>query len=399
MTATRTEHAVPDSKTISRRGRRLAIVLVFWQIAVTVAGSVAAFYPAMSPTCFRVLIVVEVALTVGMIAVGFEGGALRPASSLLACYGLSMFIIVLGIRLLLSRASLEVYVDNTLRLGLPLCVTLAMTKAPELVGDSIRWIKRYALATDLCACVALIAIGMARHQGWGGAWITDPFVPVVVFPLIFREKGVSVPRILLYGLVVGLSGKRWLLLVWIVAIAVGAFMQHRRRMASIVFTAISVVAVGYLLTTVGYLSRIEDRGTNALNFYRSGAVRTATSVTAADASIGQRMEEIGAELTALRDTPGFVIFGRDLDEIELKSGTITHAIHCTPVFLLARGGLIWLVAMFCVGGRNRTKNPRSFSLAIAITLLSSFSSNMALDPGVLLSMSALAQRRSTSTAS
>lgn len=384
-----------ENEYVSQSGRRLALLLVCWQIIVTVVGSVCVLHPPGSSAALRALVVVEVALAIGMVALGFERGFLRPKSALLAIFGLSIVIMSLGARVLVGQASLGVYIDNALRLGLPLCIALAMTKAPEIIGHSIHWIRHYSFVTDVCACATVLVLGAARYQGWSGAWITDPLIPVVAFPALFRQTGLSAPRLFLYGLVVILSGKRWDIALWMAALVVGVLLQNRRKIKYIVLTGMTLVVAGYLLSTLGYLSTLEDRGMNTFKFYRSGELLNSTSVTAADPSIGQRMEEIDKELASLHDNPINFFFGRNLADIRLENGKVTHAIHCTPVFLLVRGGLFWLLALFWVRGRRSGKMPRSFGLAIAVTLLDSFAANMTLDPGFLVSLAALVQRRST----
>ncbi len=399
MTAVKAEKGVEDGVVVVPvPGRNLAVLLCLLQFSGTILGSVQALRPTLSSTLLRLLIIVQLSLTLALLAVGFDDRRKRPSPPFLISNTLVLFAIILLARFLLSDGALQVYVDNALRLGLPLCVALRFTRSPDIINHSVWWLRRYAPVADICACITLASMAISRSHGWYGTWITDPITPLVAFPLIFREKGVSIPRVLLYGLVITVSGKRWLLLAWITAVLLGALIQPGKRARSILLIGISAAAVVYVLMISGQFHRVEVRTTSALNLYKSGLLQTATSTTAMDPSIGQRMEELKAEVSALLSSPVSIILGRDLVDIRLNNGVITHAIHCTPVFFLARGGLVWLVAVISVAGSRPSTLSWPTRLGVAVTLLASISGNTSLDLGFLLSVSVLAHGRSKSTA-
>lgn len=394
MSTTTTERPVELSDdTPPAAPRHLAMILCVAQVVATAVCSVASVAPAVLPIMGRAHIVLQLAMSVALLVVGLKH-AQRQRLPILIGGGAVLFAMALPGRFLLGEGSVEVFLDNTARLGLPLCVALVFAKFPDLIPQSVLWLRRYARTADACAVIALLLMVYSRSQGENGMWPGYPVHPLMAFPLIFQDRRVSFLRLILYSFAIVLSGRRWALVVWALAIFVGVLLMRGRRLESAFAVVVGVMAVWYVLVLNGLSSSVVARTTSALNVYRSGTLATATSATPGDAAIGQRLEEIRADVGAMFSSPSSVLLGRELNDIELADGKPTHAIHCTPAFLVARGGLLWVLAFVTLPRSRRTaKLPAPMVIGMGTILVGSFAGNATLDPGFLLALAALNHRR------
>lgn len=373
-------------------GKRLASVLLLAQVLMTafflannVAPSSLAFGIA------RMQIVTQMLIGVAFVVVGLDRRGGRPP--LLVNGGLLLVMVALVGRFLISDGSMEIYIDNSIRVMLPLCGALVFTRSLDLVKDAVSWIKRYAYIIDICAAVALIFMISARVLGERGYWAGYPVQPLVAFPLIFNGNKVCFRRLALYTLAMAMSGRRMGFISWLLGIFLGAFFRNRGRVRSIVLVSLGIGAIWYVLVISGAASSVVTRMRSPFDNFNAETLAVASSTDKKDPAIGHRMEEIRAELDALLASPASVVIGRDLVDVTLESGHATHGIHCTPVFLLARGGLLWLLALMTLPRYRRVRLEPALYVGAGVMLFGSVAGNSTLDLGFLIALALLAQLR------
>ena len=390
----RTANAASPERTLA--GRVVGIMFT-WQFAVSAIGAAGAILPSYSSIWLRVFLVTSAVLCTLLAGLLLSHGQSRPVSPLGAAYGLTAILGSLTFHIAFSEPfDLLVLADNTLRLLLPLLIVLGATSAPRLWDEMLGMLERHAFVVDFAALWTIGMIVVGRSRGWSTSWLTgDPLVALLAFPLILRSGRLDVPRLALYLFVIALSGKRWTLLCWLGVVLVSFVFLHRYRLRRIVQASVGGALVLFVLSYTGALTAVTHRTETAFALLESQEVLTASSISAVDASSGQRVEEVRLELSAWIGSAENVLLGRDLVEIDLRSGGSTHAIHATPVFLLVRGGFCWLVALLLMRGGHRPKR-RTFTLAAWLTLLESAASNNALDPTFGLALAiATARKRDT----
>lgn len=383
----------PPTESLERAGgRRLAHVLLLSQALLTgfcLAGDLAP--SPLYPSIARVQIVTQMFLGVVLIVVVLDRGRDRPR--LIVNGGLLLASVALVGRFIISDGSIEIYIDNSIRLMLPICAALVFAGSLDLVKDAIWWIRRHSRMVDICAIVALTFMFSARVLGEHSYWPGYPVQPFLAYPLVFNEKKICFRRLALYTLAMAMSGRRTGLIVWLLGLVVGALAQDRGKLRSLMVVTLGVGAIWYGLVLGGLASSVETRTRSAFDQYSIDRLSTATSTSEEDRSIGQRMEEIRAEIDGLLASPASVAIGRDLVEVVLDSGRETHAIHCTPVFFLARGGLLWLLALVTLPRYRRVRLESSVYVGAGVTLAGSIAGNSTLDLGFLIALAMLVQLR------
>jgi len=377
-----------------RDGRFVAAVLVAEQAAIVAVGALGAFDLARADVWLRMLLLVQLGLSVALVVRLWPCTRLSPRFPLVAEWAAGGLVVSIVARGALGGASPATVVDSLARLILPLVLVGVLSARPDLF-EGLRGDDRRVIAAVIGAAVVTVAVLGFRHlQGLNNAWLSgDPVLPLLAVPVLVRGNRSAWVGGPLIAIALLLSGKRFALLAWAFAVVLSITLVRGRRLARAARVAAFVAVALTLLAATGLLTVTLQRAGSAANVLRAHEVEQATSTTEIDPSTGQRIEEIRDAIGRTADPPSWVV-GAPFGDIVLENGIVTHAIHNTPIFVLTVGGPLWLASLIALrarrDGRRVWLRRRSvLGLAAIVVLLDANAANMALSPSFACALALL----------
>lgn len=356
-------------------------LLLLEQITVVVIGGVGALY-AESASTIQVFFIGALIL-LNLYAISWVLSARLLWSVQHPSLALWLVIIVLTsslTKLAFSGEPVVVLTDSFRIVAVMSAILLGTHLDTSELARLIRNRRRMISSLIMILCGVVI---LGRLRGWTNPFLAgDPIVGLLVLPAILPrtdDRKIPIATWLAAFALIGISLKRtaWLAVsLAIVCLVIRSVIRMRFRAVG-KLAILGIVGILLLIAT-GAATPISNRISN-------------TDLTgASDAAIAQRDDEVRLLMTKIRNDPvSTLTWGLSPSSLKLENGVNTHAIHNTPVFLLAYGGGVLVVFGVSTFGRRTRRVDFALMLGAIMGIADSLGGNTALNPSLGISIGIL----------